>query len=375
MRIGIFTYDFFPWEGGVGRHVFEIRKQFKQFKDIELLIFSPCKNNLPNHHRLCSFSKKIGKNVLFSIYLNIFIHHLINKYHLDVIHFHAGAGGIFILKKLKSKTIVTTHTNNYIFQYKRLGKFSKKLLSPLEKCTYQIADRILSVSSYVKKNLISDYKIPRFKIRVVPNGVNTDIFHPVSNDVHNLQDVLYVGRIDKRKGLGFLIDAVERLITDHPSIRLIVVGKGAYVKEVKVYIQDKAVRNHIIFLGWKDSRTLNQLYNEATVYVMPSIVEGFGMTLLEAMACGCPVIATDSGGAVDIIRHNYNGLLVSYGDAVQLAAFIHCLITDNTRRNRLKQNGLATIRNFRWEIIANQLYCEYTNLDTLPESAGNIKHQ
>jgi glycosyltransferase involved in cell wall biosynthesis len=374
MRIGIFTYDFFPWEGGVGRHVYEIQKQFKRFKDIELVIFSPCENNLPNHYTLCSFSKKIGKNVLFSIYLNIFIQRLISKYNLDVIHFHAGAGGIFVLKKLKSKTFVTTHTNNYMFQYKRLGKFSKRLLSPLEKCTYQIADRILSVSSYVKKNLINDYQMPRFKIRVVPNGVNAGTFYPISNYFHNMKDVLYVGRIDKRKGIEFLIDAVERLITDHPSIRLIVVGKGAYVKEVKAYIQDKAVRNHIVFLGWKDSRSLNQLYNRATVYVMPSIVEGFGMTLLEAMACGCPVIATDSGGAVDIIQHNYNGLLVSYGDAAQLAVSIDRLTTDETRRNRLKQNGLATIQNFSWEIIANQLYCEYTDPDTLPELAGEYKH-
>jgi len=370
MRIGIFTYDFFPWEGGVGRHVFEIEKQFKRFKDIELLIFSPCKNNLPNHHTLCSFSKTIGKNVLFSIYLNMFIHRLISKYDLDIIHFHAGAGGIFFIKKLKSKTIVTTHTNNYMFQYRRLGKFSKRLLSPLEKCTYQIADRILSVSSYVKKNLIRDYQIPRFRIRVVPNGVNAGTFYPISNDFHNMKYILYVGRFDKRKGLEFLIEAVERLITAHPAIRLIVVGKGAYIKEIKTYIQNKDVRHHIVFLGWKDSQALNQLYNKATVYVMPSVVEGVGMTLLEAMACGCPVIATDSGGAVDIIQHNYNGLLVSYGDTAQLAASIDCLMTDKARRNRLKQNGFATIQNYSWEIIANQLYCEYTNSDTVPELAG-----
>lgn len=370
MRIGIFTYDFFPWEGGVGRHVFEIQNQFKRFKDIELLIFSPCKNNLPNHHTLCSFSKKIGKNVLFSIYLNIFIHRFISKYDLDIIHFQAGAGGIFFIKKLQLKTIATTHTNNYIFQYRRLEKFSKKLLSPLEKCTYQIADRILSVSSYVKKNLVSDYQIPRFKIHVVPNGVNAGTFFPISNYSHNIKNILYVGRIDKRKGLEFLIDAVEQLITEDPSIRLIVVGEGVYAKEIKAYIQDKAVRSHIIFLGWKDSKALNQLYNEAAVYVMPSIIEGFGMTLLEAMACGCPVIATDSGGAVDIIQHNYNGLLVSYGNTTQLASSINCLMTNETKKNRLKQNGLATIQNFTWEIIANKLYCAYTDSDALPELAG-----
>ena len=361
MRIGIFTYDFFPWEGGIGRHVYELQEQFKQFKDLELLIFSPCKNNLPNHRPLCTISKKIGKNVLFSLYLNIFIRRLIYKYDLDLVHLQSGSGGIFLLNKTKTKIIVTTHTNNYIFQYQRFGKISKRLLAPLEKYTYQIADRILSVSSYVKKNLISDYRIPPSKIRVLPNGVNSDTFHPVSHSFHNKKTILYVGRFYKGKGLEFLIDAVERLIPEHPSVRLWVTGQGVYFKKINAFIQGRAIRKHIVFLGWKESEALNQLYNEATVYVMPSIVEGFGMTLLEAMACGCPVIATDSGGAVDIIRHNYNGLLTSYGNVEQLAAFISRILTDETKKEFLIQNGLTIIKDFRWEAIARKLYCIYTD--------------
>jgi glycogen synthase len=361
MRIGIFTYDFFPWEGGIGRHVYELQEQFKQFKDLELLIFSPCKNNLSNHRPLCTISKKIGKNVLFSLYLNIFIRCLICKYDLDIVHLQSGSGGIFFLRKLKTKVIVTTHTNNYLFQYRRFGKISKRFLAPLEKYTYQIADRILSVSSYVKKNLISDYHIPPSKIRVVPNGVNFDTFYPISQHSHDKKTILYVGRLYKGKGIEFLINAVELLVPDHPSVRLWVAGQGVFFKEIKAFIQGRTIRNHIIFLGWKDSKTLNQLYNEATVYVMPSIVEGFGMTLLEAMACGCPVIATDSGGAIDIICHNQNGLLIPYGNAKQLAASISRIMTDQEKREMLVKNGLKTIQDFRWEVIARKLYCIYAD--------------
>lgn len=359
MRIGIFTYDFFPWEGGIGRHVYELQEQFKQFKDLELLIFSPCKNNLPNHRPLCTISKKIGKNVLFSLYLNIFIRRLIYIYDLDIAHLQSGSGGIFLVRKLKTKVIVTMHTNNYLFQYRRFGKISKRLLAPLEKYTYQIADRILSVSSYVKKNLISDYQIPPFKIHIVPNGVNSSTFYPISYYFHDRKTILYVGRLYKGKGLEFLIDAIERLIPDHPSVRLWVAGQGVYFKKIRAFIQGRTIRKHIVFLGWKDSKTLNQLYNEATVYVMPSIVEGFGMTLLEAMACGCPVIATDSGGAVDIIHQNHNGLLIPYGNVKQLAASISRIMMDEAKKERLIQNGLKTIQNFRWEVIARKLYCIY----------------
>jgi glycosyltransferase involved in cell wall biosynthesis len=361
MRIGIFTYDFFPWEGGIGRHVYELQEQFKQFKDLELLIFSPCKNNLPNHRPLCTISKKIGKNVLFSLYLNFFIRRLICKYDLDIVHLQSGSGGIFLVRKLKTKIIVTTHTNNYLFQYQRFGKISKKLLAPLEKYTYQIADRILSVSSYVKQNLIIDYQIPPFKVHIVSNGVNSDTFYPISHYFHDRKNILYVGRLYKGKGLEFLIDAVELLIPTHPSVRLWVAGQGVYFKKINAFIQGRAIRKHIVFWGWKDSETLNQLYNEATVYVMPSIVEGFGMTLLEAMACGCPVIATDSGGAVDIIRHNHNGLLISYGNVEQLAASISRILTDEAKKEFLIQNGLKIIQDFSWEAIACKLYCIYTD--------------
>jgi glycosyltransferase involved in cell wall biosynthesis len=368
MRIGIFTYDFFPWEGGIGRHVYEIQEQFSQFKNLELLIFSPCKNNLANHRPLCMISKKIGKNVLFSLYLNIFINRLISKYNLDIVHLQSGSGGIFLVKKLKTKIIVTTHTNNYLFQYRRFGKISKRLLAPVEKYTYQIADRILSVSSYVKKNLISDYQLPPLKIHVVPNGVSSEIFYPKPHCFHKQKNILYVGRLYKGKGLEFLIDAVELLIPDHPSVRLWVAGQGSYFKEIKTFIQGRTIRKHILFLGWKNSKTLNQLYNEATVCVMPSIVEGFGITILEAMACGCPVIATDSGGAVDIIHHNHNGLLISYGNTRQLAASISSIMTDESKREMLIQNGLKSIHDFRWDVIAGKLYCFY--MDGLNDFVG-----
>ena len=359
IKIGIFTYDFFPWEGGIGRHVYEIQEQLQKYEDIELFVFSPCENDLPNHHRICAISKKIGKNVLFSIYLNLFIHRLIRKHRLDLAHFHCGAGGIFILKKPGVKMIVTTHTNNYLFQYQRIGKISKRLLAPLEKRTYEISDRILSVSNYVRNNLIRDYGISPRRIEIIPNGVNTGIFHSIPGHARKKDMVLYVGRIYKGKGLEFLIDSMERVVAKHPKFRLAVAGDGMYLKNIQAFIHNKTVRKHIDFLGWKNSGALNGLYNEATVCVMPSIVEGFGLTLLEAMACGCPVTATDSGGAVDIIRNGENGVLVTYGDTDKLAGSIIRLMTDGETRSRIAENGLKTVRSFTWETIAQRLHRVY----------------
>ncbi len=356
LRVGIFTFDFFPWEGGIGRHVYEIQEQFKKYKDIELLIFSPCENNLPNHHRICKVSRIIGKNVLFSIYLNLFMHRLIRKHRLDLVHLQCGSGGVFILKKTGRETIATVHTNSYRFQFRRYGKISKRLLAPLEKRTYQISDRILPVSSYVRNNLIRDYGISPHRIEIIHNGVNTRIFHSIPGHERKKDMVLYVGRIYKGKGLEFLIDAMEQVVADHPEFRLAVAGDGVYLKNIQAFIQNKTVRKHIDFLGWQNSGALNGLYNEASVCVMPSIVEGFGLTLLEAMACGCPVIATDSGGAVDIIRNDENGVLVTHGDTDKLAGSIIQLMTDTETRSRIVENGLNTVQFFTWEAIARMIY-------------------
>lgn len=359
LRVGIFTYDFFPWEGGIGRHVYEIQEQLQKYDDIETLVFSPCENDLPNHRRICAVSEKIGKNVLFSIYLNFFIHRLIRKHHLDLVHLQCGSGGIFILKKTGATTIATVHTNSYRFQFRRYGKISKRLLAPLEKQTYQISDRILSVSNYVRNNLIRDYRISPHRIEILPNGVNTRIFHPVPGHARDRNMVLYVGRIYKGKGLEFLIDAMEQVVAKYPEVRLVVAGDGGYLKSIEAYIHNKTVRNHIEFLGWQDTGALNRLYNEAAVCVMPSIVEGFGLTILEAMACGCPVIATDSGGAVDIIRNGENGVLVTYGGRDKLDGSIIQLMTDAETRNQIIENGLKTVRSFTWEAIAHKIYGYY----------------
>ena len=359
LRVGIFTFDFFPWEGGIGRHVYEIQEQLQKYDDIETLVFSPFENDLPNHYRICTVSKKIGKNVLYSIYLNFFIHRLIRKHHLDLVHLQCGSGGIFILKKTGPATIATVHTNNYRFQFRRYGKISKRLLAPFEKKTYQISDRILPVSSYVRNNLIQDYRISPNRIEILLNGVNTRIFHPIPGRVGDRNMILYVGRIYKGKGLEFLIDAMEQVVAKHPEFRLVVAGDGKYLKTIETRIRNKTVRNHIEFLGWQNSDALNGLYNEAAVCVMPSIVEGFGLTLLEAMACGCPVIATDSGGAVDIIHNGENGLLVTYGDTDKLAASIIQLMTNEETRNRIVENVFKTVQSFTWEAIAHKIYGYY----------------
>ena len=362
VRIGIFTYDFLPWEGGMGRHVSEITTLLSNESYVEILIFSPCRNNIENHTPLFTFTKKMGKNVLFSLLLNVLLRRIIEKYHLDILHFHTGSGGLFLFRRTEKKVIVTTHTNTYLYQFRLSRRIIKLLLFPLEKYTYQIADCIISVSTFIKKNIVDDYSISPEKIRSIPNGVHTVTFNENTSIDKLNKTILFTGRIDRNKGLEFLIDSLELLYPEHRELQLLIAGEGGYEKAIRVFLKGKKIAPGVHFLGWKNDRELVQLYNQATLYVLPSMSEGFGLTIIEAMACGCPVLATDSGGAGDIIRNGENGYLVKHGDIAQLSALIGELFADPGKREQFGKKGKETIRTeFDWNTIAAKYLGLYTS--------------
>jgi len=367
IRVGIFSYDYIPWEGGVGRCVWELKRHMDidSNSNVESIIFSPCSNNLTNHHRIFKISKFLGKNLLFSFFLNIFICGIIKKYNLDIVHIHGGAGGILLFRRIPLPVIITAHTNNYLFQYRHLKILSKKLLYRFEKRSFDLADSITVVSSYIRSNLIRDYGVSDAKIHVISNGVAHEVFHPIRVESPLPSHIiLYAGRIDKRKGIVFLIEAMAEVFQQRPDVCLWIAGSGGrYMHKVETLIRQKSMNKYIRFLGFQNSQQLNKLYNMASVCVLPSVIEGFGLTILEAMACGCPVIASDSGGAIDIIRHGENGYLVTYGDTSQLAALILQLIEDETLRSRFETQGKTTaITRFTWKKMARNYIRLYESL-------------
>ena len=161
---------------------------------------------------------------------------------MDIVHIHGGAGGVFFLRKLNKKVIITAHTNNYLFQYRHLHKISKKFLSYPERYSYNIADVIIAVSSYIKNNLVKDYCINSEKIHIIPNGVNTSEFYTIPTEKSGPKIVLYVGRIDKRKGLEFLIEALEIVLKYDHNVHLLVAGEGNYITVITDFLKGKRVK-------------------------------------------------------------------------------------------------------------------------------------
>jgi glycosyltransferase involved in cell wall biosynthesis len=133
---------------------------------------------------------------------------------------------------------------------------------------------------------------------------------------------LYVGRIDKRKGIEFLVRSMPFVVQQIPDAQLIVGGTGASLNKMKSLVIRLHLERNVTFLGFVPDDRLNELYNQARCVVVPSIFEGFGITVIEAVAAGTRVVGTDVDGIREILRSGDYGRLVPYGNTCALAEAI-----------------------------------------------------
>jgi len=318
IKIGVVTYDFFPFIGGIGRHTYLM---FSELKHLNILFFSPARNLLPRHLRINFWAVRLFKQVGVSIWLFFNVYRIISEYRLDKLNIHSGAGGVLLIQKIPVPVIVTCH-HTYWQQYTYIkSQFWKRIFLPFEKRTYRLATRIVCVSEDTKNILVEHYHIAEDKILVIHNAVDTDKFYDLSGQ-KNPHSVLYIGRIDKRKGIEFLIRSMPFVVRQIPDAILVVGGKGSHLEKMKALVSRLKLERNITFLGFVPDDQLNSLYNQAQCAVVPSIFEGFGITVIEALAAGTRVVGTDVDGIREILKNEDYGVLVKYGDYSALAGAI-----------------------------------------------------
>jgi glycosyltransferase involved in cell wall biosynthesis len=294
---------------------------FSSLKDIDLLFFSPSINSLPRHVLIDSLPVRLFKQVGVSLWLHFNARRIISEYHLGKLNIHAGPGGVLFIRKVPVPVIVTCHhTYRQQVHYLR-SQFWKCVFLPFEKRTYRLATKIVCVSDTTRRALIDHYDIPQEKISTVYNAVDTDQFHPLGKEKTPLTFV-YVGRIDKRKGIEFLIRSMPLVLQQIPEAHLLVGGTGGHLEIMKSLVARLGLERNVTFLGFVPDDQLNSLYNRAQCAVVPSIFEGFGITAIEALAAGTRVVGSDSDGIREILKSGDYGRLVPYGNTRALAETI-----------------------------------------------------
>lgn len=216
----------------------------------------------------------------------------------------------------------------------------------------QYAFKVVGVSDHTSENLAKYEKISPKKIMTIENGIDGSRFEvAIDRDekrkeigMKNDGPVIGLGvRLAEQKGITYLLQAMPRVIQSCPDINLVIVGDG----ELKSALQDQSaqlgIQDNVLFLGPRlDIPELLQLFD---IYVLPSLWEGMPMVLLESLAAGCPVIATDVGGVSKVIKHGENGLLAQSKNPQQLAEAIVSLLADSTLRDQFAARGLEIFKN------------------------------
>lgn len=349
-RVGIVTFDFYPIIGGQGRHTFELWRRLSEDGELDLHVFSPSTNSLPGHHRVFPQTLRFGRHLLLSVLARAALRRWQRRYALDIVHVNGGPGGLLLLGGLGRGGIYTVH--HTYFQQSRLvpGQAWKRLFVPLEKRAYSSASHVTADSPSTAEALVAMGL--QTKPTVVPSGVDLGVFRLLG--LERLPgSVLFVGRLDGRKGIMLLARAFPHLLAAVPDARLYVIGNGPLRSAVEAFLDGKG-GERVTFLGRVPEEELVRWYNRAEVVVVPSAFEGFGLSVIEAQACGAVVVGTDRDGIRDLIGDGETGRLVPCGDERALAAAVASVLRDGERAAAIRRRSLDQARLYDWNLVAQR---------------------
>ena len=235
---------------------------------------------------------------------------------------------------------------------------SEKILLNLDKRYIKRASHIIAVSENTKCDLVNYLNIPESRISVIYNGVNHSIFKPYKSYQmrpyhHHKPYILYIGSERRHKNLGRLLEAFAQLKREFPELKLVKVGGPGRSEQFRDETMKKLshlgleLSQDVIFADYVSDLELAYYYSSAVLLCYPSLYEGFGLPPLEAMACGCPVVTSNTSSLPEVVGGA--GIMVDPYNTDSLAGAMRRVLTDNELRDSMVRKGLEQARKFSWE--------------------------
>ena len=359
------------FHGGVADHINSLAAQFREWGHT-VKIIAPCKSAdavedddfIPMGKAVPIPSGGSIARVSFSVWLKPRIKQMLEREAFDVVHFHEPFAGLIskdmlsLIDPAESTAVGTFHT----YEGTRLYKIgAKHLAMPY----FRMLQGRIAVSrpayQFISRHFPGDYEI-------IPNGIQVDDFADAKPFEHLKNDgkinLLFLSRLEKRKGLKYLLGAFSRLKWDWPNLRLLVAGGGKPDADSLRILSERNLQD-VVFLGRVSDEEKFRYYKTADIYCAPATgKESFGIVLLEAMAAGAPIVASGIEGYSSVITHEREGLLVPPKDEAALAAALAALLKDAALRRRLGATGAITVQEYRWERVARRVMdCYDTSRD------------
>ena len=354
MKIGIVTPYAYPMPGGVNDHVGSLYRVLRsRGHDVRIITSSHGLQKASEGDIIrvgkgfsVPFNGSMGTITLSPTYLAQ-MRAILERERFDVLHYHEPFVPFLSLVTLTLSTSVNVGTFHafgglsisYEFGKRMLGHYAGKLHGRI-------------AVSPAARHFISRYFPGEYKI--VPNGVEPGRYQravPIARYRDGVPNILFVGRMEPRKGLIHLLRAFRKLQRDGVRARLLLVGTGPGEREARRYVLTRQL-DDVEFLGRVSEAQKAQLFKTADIYVSPATGrESFGIVLLEAMSAGAPIICSDIHGYRGVVRRERDGILVEPGNADALAASIRRLINDPQLRAQLSRAGEERAQLFTWERV------------------------
>ena len=361
VKVGLVSLHSFLKPGGVKTHIFGLDKEFRK-RGIPTKIIIPRRKSNENYGRNVillgtSFPFPFGGSQSdFAINFNSeAIDETLKEEKFDVLHFHnfSFPSSFQILEKSEALNVLTFHSNIEGSDFLKNFPFFLDILKLI--IDWKI-DGIIGVAPSALE-IFKYYPGPKI---IIPNGVDTQLFKPQNPKIKKFSDdkinILFAGRIEKRKGLIYLLRAFQILKKKSDNIRLIIVGEGELKEKAEDWAKNNKLKD-VHFEGKKEGKELASYFSTGDIFCAPSIFgESFGIIILEAMASGLPVVAFANRGYKDFLKgKKAEEFLAPSKDYKNLAKKLEILIQKENLRKELGKWGINEAKKYSWEKIAEKV--------------------
>ena len=273
----------------------------------------------------------------------------------DIIHAHdwlSIPAGLVAKEATGKPLIVHIHATEFD---RSGGQGVDQRVYDVEREGMQKADAVIAVSNLTKSIIVTKYGIPESKIEVIHNGVNEIIGGNVDINLTALKEeyklVLFVGRLTIQKGPDIFLKVAREVLAHYEKVIFIVAGSGDMKEQLINEAAALGISDRVIFTGFMRDESLRKLFSSADLFVMPSVSEPFGITALESLISGTPVLVSKQSGASEVVIHS---LKTDYWDVNEMTNQIVSVLSNDSLQQTLKENGYMEVQGLRWTKCARK---------------------
>ena len=294
-----------------------------------------------------------------------------DSYDADVLHAHdwITIPAALELRRITGKPLVLTMHSMEIDR--SAGFCPQTWIADIERAGVHGADLVIAVSRYTKAALVSQYGVDPAKVVAIHNGIDTDKFHPAARRDYDktMGPVLFLSRLSRQKGPLYFLRAARRVLEVRPEARFVMEGTGEMLGECIQYALEAGIADRVNFTGFVDNGDLADVYAHNGLYVLPSVSEPFGISVLEAMATGLPTIVSRSTGVGEALQHV---LRFDYENTDEMAQMIVELIDSPELREEMGRNGAKEAARFTWDACATKTLAVYRSVAPQAPAIANL---